>query len=313
MIYAWIGLVLGLMALVKSADVLLKGAVTVGRYHGWSELLIGVILIGIGTSLPEIMVSGFSALDGKPGLALGNAYGSNIANIALVMGFSLIFGRIHIPPMIWKRSLLYLLIATLITLIYLTGGLLDRLYGILAIGAFIVMMVRLIQTQIDQPSSDNKPDHPTLHYGLAWGYIIIGFIILIVSAKCLVWAATTIAHGFNISDEIIGLTVIAIGTSLPELATSITASRQGQTQLILGNVVGSNLLNTLVVVGLAASIHPITVAWHVILRDYLFMSTLTGYVWLRALVMRPAYFTRIEGLLLVSAYIGYLIVIGQNL
>lgn len=313
MIDAWIGLVLGLAALVKSADVLLKGAVTVGRHHGWSELLIGVILIGIGTSLPEIMVSGFSALDGKPGLALGNAYGSNIANIALVMGFSLLFGRIDIPTMIWKRSLLYLLIATLITLIYLSGGLLDRIYGVLAIGAFGGVMYTLLHTQSQTPPPEAQSDQPKLNYGLAWGYIITGFVILILSAKCLVWAATMIAHGFNISDEIIGLTVIAIGTSLPELATSITASRQGQTQLILGNVVGSNLLNTLVVVGLAASIHPINVAWHVILRDYLFMSLLTGYIWLRALVMRPAYFTRIEGLLLVSAYVGYLIVIGQNL
>lgn len=311
MFIALLTLILGLLILVFSAQKLVQYATILGQYHHLSELMIGITIIGIGTSLPEIMVSILASLKGSPDLALGNGYGSNIANILLVLGTSLIVCPIKIPKKLWQGELSYLCLVSLITFAILFTGKLDRIYGLgaLAFYSWVIYTSILKQNGTEQ----SKPKVFQTSYSKAWFYVVANFIILMGSAQMLVWSATFIAHKLNVGDEIIGLTVIAIGTSLPELATSIAACYQKKTDIILGNVIGSNLLNTLVVIGVAAFIHPIEIHASIIYRDFTLMFFATLYLWIRCYVHKPNYFSRIEGGLFLLSYIGFMVILANHI
>lgn len=303
-------LCLGLYVLVLSAQKLVNNATILGQYHHLSELMIGITIIGIGTSLPEIMVSILSAMKGSSELALGNGYGSNIANILLILGASLLICPIKIPKKLWQEELSYLSIATIITLFVLLTGTLGRIYGFVALGIYAWMIFKSMQNQtVDETKTPLKLP---ITYQAAWCLVIFNFIVLMGSAQMLVWSATFIAHELSIGDEIIGLTVVAIGTSLPELATSIAACKQKKTDLILGNVIGSNLLNTLVVIGIAACIHPIQVNLSLVYRDFALMLGATLYLWFRSYTQTPKTFTRVEGIIFLLIYIGFIGMLAQH-
>lgn len=276
-----LAIVAGLAVLVWSADKFVDGASGLAHHLGVPTLLIGILIIGFGTSAPEIVVSIISALQGNPGLALGNAYGSNIANIALVLGITALISPIAIQSQVVRKELPVLLAVTLVAVLLLLNGWIGILEGVILLGILAVLVGfsiwqaksgkdDSIVADVEQELADNVM---TRKQATLW--VVVGLLLLIVSSRLLVWGAVGVAQSFGVSDLIIGLTIVAIGTSLPELVSSIAAARKGEHDMILGNIIGSNLFNTLAVVGLAAVIHPLSVAADVLMRDIPVMVGLT--------------------------------------
>ena len=271
----------GLIVLVWSADKFVEGAAATARHAGMPSLLIGMVIIGFGTSAPEMVVSAISAAQGNPGLALGNAYGSNISNIALILGVTAVINPISIKSGVLRKELPILLLITLLAAGQLFDLYLSRLDAVVLLVVFFAVMGWWIWLGLHQRRDSLEVDldvelemNPIpLKAALFW--LVMGMILLVLSSRALVWGAVEIARAFGVSDLIIGLTIVAIGTSLPELASAIAATRKGEHDLALGNVLGSNLFNTLAVVGIAGLIHPLTVGPEILYRDCLVMGGLT--------------------------------------
>ncbi|MDT8893839.1 calcium/sodium antiporter [Halomonas sp. I1] len=308
-----LAVVVGLVLLMWSAERFVDGAASTSSHLGLSPLLIGMLVIGFGTSAPELVVSVIAAAQDNPGLALGNAYGSNIVNIGLILGLVALISPLAVHSSMVRRELPVLGAVTLLSALLLLGGVLGRLEGgllLLILAVFMGVSIRHGMKMPDDPiSTDTEQDiasHPmSLRAGLIW--TAIGLLLLVVSSRLLVWGAVAIAQSFGVSDLIIGLTVVAVGTSLPELASSISALRRGEHDLVLGNVVGSNLFNTLGVVGLAALITPIEVASEVLLRDWTLMTAMTVLMTVFALGWRgrAGRINRLEGGALLAMYLVY--------
>ncbi|MHB0774101.1 calcium/sodium antiporter [Halomonas sp. WWR20] len=314
MLIALIAIGIGLALLVWSADRFVDGAAATSRHLGLPPLLIGMIVIGFGTSAPELMVSVLAAAQGNPGLALGNAYGSNITNIGLILGIVALLVPLGVHSQVLKKELPVLAGVTLLSAWVLMDGTVSRLNAgvLLAIlVAFLGYSIWQARQQNDDPiAAETQADldsHPmSLKRGVIW--TVVGLLVLIASSRLLVWGAVSIAEGFGVSDLIIGLTVVAIGTSLPELASSISAVKKREHDMVIGNVVGSNLFNTLAVVGLAGVITPIeTGSSEVLMRDWPVMAGLTlalmffGIGWKG----RQGRINRWEGAALLATFIGY--------
>ncbi|GED22767.1 sodium:calcium antiporter [Halomonas halmophila] len=303
----------GLVLLMWSAERFVDGAAATSAHLGLSPLLIGMLVIGFGTSAPELVVSVIAAYQGNPGLALGNAYGSNIANIGLILGLVALISPLAVHSSMVRRELPILGGVTLLSALLLLGGVVSRLEGgllLLILAAFMAFSIRQgAKTTSDALSTDTEESlaqhSMTLRAGLIW--TALGLVLLVVSSRLLVWGAVSIAQSFGVSDLIIGLTVVAVGTSLPELASSISALRRREHDLVLGNVVGSNLFNTLGVVGLAALIAPIEVASEVLLRDWSLMMAMTLLMSVFALGWRgrAGRINRLEGGALMAMYLVY--------
>lgn len=312
MTIAILAVISGLALLVWSADRFVEGAASTARHFGMPPLLIGMVIIGFGTSAPEMVVSAIAAFQGNPGLALGNAYGSNITNIALILGLTAIISPIVVNSQVLRKELPILAIMTVVAAWQLLDGEISRPDALVLIGLFAGLMGWTIwqgvRSKADKLESDINQDLEALsmpvNRSLFW--LLVGLILLIVSSRMLVWGAVEIAHLFGVSDLIIGLTIVAVGTSLPELASSLIAIRKGEHDLALGNVIGSNLFNTLAVVGIAGVIHPMSVDPEVFNRDIMVMGALT----LTLFVFGYGFggsgrINRIKGGLLLASYIGY--------
>ncbi|MHA7853743.1 calcium/sodium antiporter [Marinobacter shengliensis] len=313
MLMAIAAILAGLVLLVWSADKFVDGAAATAKHLGMPSLLIGMVIIGFGTSAPELAVSAMAAADGNPGLALGNGYGSNITNIALIVGLTALIAPITMHSQVIRKELPLLVVLTLIAGAQLIDGELTRLDGWVLLGVFAAVMGWSIYQGIknkDDPLGNAADaeliEHPMpLKHAIIW--LIIGLVLLIVSSRLLVWGAVTVAQTLGVSDLIIGLTIVAIGTSLPELASAIAAVRKNEHDLILGNILGSGIFNTLAVVGLAAAIQPLSVDPEVLYRDWTLMLALTvglllmgfGLTGWRKLV------SRVDGALLVTVYFAY--------
>lgn len=307
-----IAIIAGLVLLVWSADRFVGGAAATAKYVGMSPLLIGMIIIGFGTSAPEMVVSALAASQGNPGLALGNAYGSNIANIALVLGAVALISPIAVHSQILRKELPVLAIITLFAAIPLLDGEISRpeSWGLLAVFAGVLgwsiyqglkQRGDILGTETEQELTEHTMP---LKHAMLW--LVLGLVLLIVSSQILVWGAVKVALGFGVSDLVIGLTIVAIGTSLPELASSIMAVRKGEHDLALGNVIGSNIFNTLAVVGIAGAIHPMTVAAEVLYRDWSLMAALTLALFVMGYgFKRQGRINRFEGALLLGAFVAY--------
>lgn len=302
----------GLALLVWSADRFVEGAAATAYHAGMPTLLIGMVVIGFGTSAPEMVVSAFSAVQGNPGLALGNAYGSNITNIALILGVTAIASPIAVKSSILRKELPILLLVTALAVAQLVDGFISRGDAWVLLGAFFLLMGWSIWQGMRHRSDSLRGDFDVslevtsmpLKPALFW--LIFGMLLLVISSRILVWGAVDIARLFGISDLIIGLTVVAIGTSLPELASAIAATRKGEHDLALGNVLGSNLFNTLAVVGIAGSIHPMSVAPEVLWRDCAVMGLVTLLLLVFAIgIRKPGRINRFEGAGLLVIYIAY--------
>lgn len=301
----------GLLLLIWSADRFVDGATATARHLGMPQLLIGIVIIGFGTSAPEMIVSAFSAFNGNPGIALGNAYGSNIANIALILGLTAFIQPLKVNSQVLKQELPVLLLVTALSALLIMDGEISHLDALILLGVFFIYMSWTIWHGIynkeDSLTADvieELQEQKYMSIGKALAWVVIGLLLLMGSSKLLVWGAVEIAHYFGVSDLIIGLTIVAVGTSLPELASSIAAARKKEVDLAVGNIIGSNLFNTLAVVGIAGTISPIKVGSEIFTRDMLVMSALTVLLLFFGLG-KTREINRIKGMFLLFTYIGY--------
>lgn len=306
-------IIAGLILLVWSADRFVDGSAATARYFGMPSLLIGIIIVGFGTSAPEMVVSALAATAGNPGIALGNAYGSNITNIGLILGFTALISPIAVSSQVVRKELPILLAISAMAAWQIYDGELTRLDAIILLAVFALIMGTTIYQELKkknhapqdaQDAQDTQESSISLPKAIMW--LVLGLVLLIVSSRMLVWGAVEIAHALGISDLIIGLTIVAVGTSLPELASSIIAAIKNEHDIALGNIIGSNLFNTLAVVGIAGSIAPMEVSFEVLTRDITVMCALTVALLIFALGKKgKARINRLEGALLVLSYIAY--------
>lgn len=301
----------GLALLVWSADKFVEGAAATAGHFQVPPLLIGMLVIGFGTSAPEIVVSTFAALQGNLGLALGNAYGSNIANIALILGFTALLSPIAVRSGVVRRELPILLGATGLAWWLLSDGDFSSVDATLQLVLFSVLVgwsvwegLQMRRDAMGEEYAQEIPDLP-LRTSLFW--LVVGLVLLVISSRVVVWGAVGIAQAFGVSDLVIGLTIVAVGTSLPELASSIAAVRKGEHDLALGNVIGSNLFNTLLVAALAGAILPHQVDPALLARDLPILMILTIGLFAMAFGIkgRQGRISRLDGGLLLAAFFGY--------
>lgn len=308
-------IVLGLIILVFSADWFVEGAAAIARHLGMSPLLIGMVIVGFGTSAPELSVSALSALQGNPGIAIGNAYGSNITNIGLILGITALISPIGVQSQILRKELPILFIVTLLSFGQLYDGELSRIDAAIELLLFAGIMIWMTMQGVQKDDSDEfekemeaELEQHAMSQRKAWIWLLGGIVLLVISSRMLVWGAVSIAQDLGVSDLIIGLTIVAIGTSLPELAASIAAARKGEHDLAVGNIIGSNLFNTLAVVGLAGSIAPMSIPNEILYRDWPLMASLTLVLFVMGYDLKGngnGRINRFEGSLLIASYIGY--------
>ncbi|WP_297790893.1 calcium/sodium antiporter [uncultured Marinobacter sp.] len=312
MLIALLAIFAGLALLVWSADRFVEGSAVTAGHFGMPPLLIGMVVVGFGTSAPEMVVSALAASQGNPGLALGNAYGSNITNIALILGITAVISPIAVHSQVMRKELPILILVTLLAVWQLLDGSLSRLDAVGLLLTFAALLTWSIWSGMKQPddplagevSAELKAHAMPIRKAVFW--LVAGLILLIISSRMLVWGAVDLATAFGVSDLIIGLTIVAIGTSLPELASSVIAARKGEHDLALGNILGSNLFNTLAVVGIAGMIAPMSVADEVLVRDLPVMAGLTLALFVLGYGFRgPGRINRVEGGLLMTCFIGY--------
>ena len=317
---AILAVVVGLAILVWSADVFIDGAVALANKLNVPSFLIGVIILGLGTSAPEMIVSMLAALEGSPELALGNAYGSNIINIALVLGATVLISPIIIRKSIINRDMPLLLLVTAVAAWQLSDGILSNTDGIVLIVLLVVVLgIQIIlslregnhEHEGDTVEETAKAEH-SMAQGL--GRLFLGLLVLILSSRAIVWGAIELATLWGLSELIIGLTIVAIGTSLPELVASLSAARKGEHDMALGNIIGSNVFNTLGVVGVAALIAPITPSSIILSRDILAMGLLTLLLFAMCLFAfkTKRAFGRTSGTTLVLFFVGYTVWLIQT-
>ena len=298
--------------LILSAERFIHGAAYTAGYFGISPLFVGMFIIGFGTSAPEIIVSIFAAMQGNGGLALGNAFGSNITNITLVVGTTALLSPIIVKSEIVRKELPVLLAVTFFVVWQLLDLELSHDDAFALLGVFVLLiswsgwqalkqpkdtLAEDVTTELQNSKTDLKPH-------IIW--LVIGLIMLIVSSRVLVWGAVEIAQYFNVSDVIIGLTIVGIGTSLPELISSIIAVRKNEHELAIGNVVGSNLFNSLAVIGIAGIIQPVQIDATILYRDGLLMLGVTVALLIFCLGIKGSgKVTRLEGFALVLCFLVY--------
>jgi cation:H+ antiporter len=316
MIFPIIAVVGGLVMLVWSADRFIEGSAAVARYVGMPPLLIGMIIVGFGTSAPEMVVSAIAAFQGNPGLAIGNAYGSNITNIALILGLTALISPIVFSSRVLVKELPILFIITLIAGFQLIDNEVTRTDGWILLLIFGLLMAWTIAQGLRGRSDnlnnemENKLKAYTISLKWAVFWLLGGIILLVASSRLLVWGAVEIARGLNISDLIIGLTIVALGTSLPELASSLMAIRRKEHDIAVGNVIGSNLFNTLAVVGIAGVINPIKISPEILSRDFFFMIVLTFSLFAIGYGFGgQGRINRYEGAILTASYGGYMVLL----
>ncbi|MEI8648773.1 calcium/sodium antiporter [Paraglaciecola sp. Hal342] len=313
MLVASLAILGGFILLVWSADRFVEGAAATAKHAGMPSLLIGMVIVGFGTSAPEMVVSAMAAIDGNPDLALGNALGSNIVNTGLILGLTAIITSILVQSKIVRKEIPLLLLISSVLGYLLWDGSLTRLESILLLVGFFSLIGWSIYSAMKGKGDklESEMDQELVEHDMpikkAVFWLVIGLVLLIVSSRVLVWGAVSIAEALGVSDLIIGLTIVALGTSLPELAASIIAVRKGEHDIAIGNVVGSNMFNLLAVVGIAGVISPITgVSSEVMSRDWLVMMSLTVALLFMAYGFRGAgRINRLEGTGLLIAFCAY--------
>ena len=306
--------VIGLVLLVLSADKFVDGAAAIANHYGMPALLIGMVVVGIGTSAPEMVVSAIAALQDNPGLALGNAYGSNICNIALILGMTALISPIPVQSQVLRQELPILTGVTLLAGYQLLDGQLSLLDALVLIATFAVVMWWLVRQSMatredamSQAAAVEAQEHQ-MSAKRAWLLVGAGLLVMMASSRALVWGAENMAKSLGVSDLVVGLTVVAIGTSLPELVSSVVAVRKQQHAMALGNILGSNLFNTLGVVGVAGLIAPAAVDPSIMARDFPIMVLLTIALFVVGMGFKSktGSINRLEGAVLLGAYFIYL-------
>lgn len=293
----------GLIALFFGGEALVRGSVGIARRLAIPPLLIGLTVVGFGTSMPELMVSAGAALRGAPDIAIGNIVGSNIANILLIAGLSALVWPIKIMGSTLRRDTLVMVAAALILLPLFALGELGRVAGlvlVLALAGYLYWAYRQLGEAV---SGDTDAPAPRCAL-ISSLWVIAGLIALVAGARFLVDGSVAIARGFGISEAFIGLTIVAVGTSLPELATSLIAALRRQSDIAIGNIVGSNIFNVLGILGVTALISPIPVAQRFLMLDLPVMIAVS--VIFTLLLLTRKVIGRAAGVVLLAAYAVYI-------
>lgn len=316
MLTAVIQLVAGFLLLVWGADRLVAGASATARNLGVSPLVIGLTIIGFGTSAPELVVSAVATLQGNSGLAVGNAIGSNIANMGLVLGATALIYPLRLESTALKREYPMLLLIMLVCFLMGLDGRYSHTEGWILLTGLFAVIIWIIHIGMRRPPSDplaeefeaEIPKDTPPKTAMFW--MIVGLIVLPVSSKFLVDGAVTIASELGVTDVVIGLTIVALGTSLPELATAVTAALRKEDDLAIGNIIGSNIFNMLGVLGIAAVLGPVDIYPIILARDFPAMFLITGALYLLASDFRgPGRIGRRSGCVLLTMFIGYIIMV----
>lgn len=308
-----LAIALGFILLVWSADRFVLGASATARNLGVQPLIVGMVVMGFGTSAPEMLVSGVAAWGGNPSLGIGNAIGSNIANIALVLGVTALVAPMVVNSKILRREFPILFLVMFLALAVMVDGSLSQLDGVLLILSLLLVMGWMVYTAINSRDSDSlidefeeeMPESMSTSRALIW--LLVGLLVLLASSRLLVWGATNIAVAMGVSDLVIGLTIVAVGTSLPELAATVMSALKKEHDIAIGNVIGSNIFNLLGVLALPALIHPAAFDADVLVRDFPVMIGLTVALYAMAFgFRRVGVINRWEGLLLLLVFVAYM-------
>jgi len=309
-----LALAAGFALLTWSADRFVVGAAGTARLLGVPTLLVGIIVAGFGTSAPEILISGLAAWEGRPGIAVGNALGSNVANIGLIVGTTAIAYPLVVRRGILRREMPLMGAVTVMAFVLLADRQITRFEGLLLLAALAGVLYWLtrqagqgdpLADALEAELNEDMPKQPSWVGALGW--LMGGLALLLASSRLIVWASVTIARSLGISDLVIGLSIVALGTSLPELATCIASARKSESDIALGNIIGSNIFNLLAVLGLAGFIAPLTAASAALTRDFPLMAALTLAAF--ALAWRPGgnagHLGRLAGIVFLASYIAY--------
>ncbi|MEQ1440728.1 calcium/sodium antiporter [Fontimonas sp. SYSU GA230001] len=320
MLLSFAAVAVGLVLLVWSADRFILGSAGLARAAGISPLVVGMVIVGFGTSAPELAVSTLAALQGSSGIAIGNVVGSNIANVALIVGLCAVIKAMDVQSGILRRELPMVLAVSLLLFVLLLDGSLDRIDGLVLSAGFIAFLVWSIRTAKRDGSDPMAVEAveelpPQIATGPALMWIVIGLAVLIGASQLLVWGAVNLAKAAGVSDLIIGLTVVAIGTSLPELAASVTGTLKGEHDIAIGNILGSNLFNILCILIAPALIAPGALPDAMLLwRDLPVMIGVALMLYAAASGLRghPLKVERIDGVLLLAVYVSYTLILVQT-
>ncbi len=307
-------IIIGFGLLIWGAERFVHGAAAIANNLGVPPLIIGLTIVGIGTSAPEILISIIAAYQGTPSLAVGNALGSNIANIALVLGTTAVVMPLVVKSETLRREYPIMFIVMLVSLLLVIDQHLGRIDGIILLAGLIAMILWMIQMgkkqkrDIMEKEFEDEIPHITTPKAILW--FSVGLVLLIVSSRGLVWGSVNIAKAAGISDLVIGLTIVAIGTSLPELAATIVSALKKEADLAIGNIIGSNMFNILAVFSIPGLMSPLTLDNAVLERDFPFMIGLSIALFIMAYGFKgEGRINRYEGGLLLGAYIAYMTVL----
>lgn len=310
---AWVAVFAGIAGLVWSADRFVAGSAAIAKNLGVSTLIIGLTIVSLGTSAPEILVSLTASLEDKGNMAIGNAIGSNIANIGLVLAITALLAPLPIQKHLLVQEIPILIGVTVLAGLFLRDNQLVFWEGLCLVLLIIPLLVSMIFIKRKYPSEEEEAvEIPEFGLGSAALWFCIGIVALAVSAKILVWGAVTVAMSFGVSELIIGLTVVAIGTSLPELAASAMSALRGQHDIALGNIIGSNIFNILAVMSIPGLVADLDVDRNALYRDYMVMLAITLFLsavlivdyWLKG-QRRHGHLGRVIGTLLLLCYFAY--------
>ena len=294
----------GIVGLFIGGEALVRGSVDIARRMAIPPLLIGLTVVGFGTSTPELLVSVDAALSGVPDIALGNIVGSNIANILLIVGLSAMIWPIRVMGETLKRDTAVMMAAALALLPIFAMGLMGRPAGAILLAGLAGYLIWAYISAGSAPEEEEGAKPPaTILIALLW--VVAGLVALMLGARFLVDGAVSIARDFGVSEAFIGLTIVAVGTSLPELATSLIAAFRRQSEIAIGNIVGSNIFNVLGILGATAMISPIPVASRFLTFDLPIMIAVSALLTF-LLVMRPT-IGRGMGLVMLIAYVAYVV------
>jgi len=313
MISALIYLLVGFVLLVWSADRLVAGASALAHNFGISALVVGVTVVGFGTSAPEMVVSAMASLEGNPSLAVGNALGSNIANIGLVLGLTCLVYPMSVEQSTCAREIPMLAIVTVLTAVLMINATLTRVDGVILSTGLLAFVVAMLLRGRQNSNADSAVEAlmgeiaDNLSNRAAFTWTIIGLIVLPISAQLLVTGAVEMAVLLGVSEAVVGLTIVALGTSLPELAAAMASALRKEDDLCIGNILGSNMFNLLGVLGIAALVHPMAIESDLIWRD-LPVMVLT-FVMLAFVAMRFERIGRASAAILLATYLGYQVVV----
>ena len=302
----------GFLMLVWGADRFVVGAAATARNLGISTLIIGLTVVGFGTSAPEMLVSGMAAWQGNPGLSIGNALGSNIANIGLILGITALITPLDVHSDTLRREFPILLAVVMFAGVLMADGNLGHIDGLLLLGGLCMMLYWLVTLGMRMRRGDpmtreitaEVPEAQPLSRALMW--LVLGLVVLLVSSRMLVWGAVEIAQSLGVSDLVIGLTIVAIGTSLPELAAAIMSAIKKEHDIAIGNIIGSNMFNLLAVLPLPGLISPGMFPEEVLVRDLPVMAIMTLALFAMAYGFGGhGRINRLEGGTLLAAFVGY--------